>query len=397
MSRDFDIKIPDGLPNIRPRKALTLIVPLILIGFGILVALDGHTYLMPEEVAVIKNNLTGAEEVRTDSGLILHLPLGLTDVYKLDRTVQSFDMKAEGSDNNRSSASSRFNRSRRRAPASPASDNVTVKVQDGSNVELDVSIQYQIIPDDAAKIIKNIGAGGEGDAFRTKLVRAFTRALIREKFGTLTLDEISDPATRTVQNQEVMRALNTAIAQFGLEVQLVNTTNFRFNSEYEKLVKQKKATAQEFTNQAAAQENARKDQEVQVARATREKETALIAAQGEARKRIVEADNRAKQLRLRAAGDAYAKKKDGDRSLAVATAEAQAIEAEGLNTAAGIKRLAEAYARGGIALVKETLAKKLAGRRINGRPYSLSEDVSRLKVEHGAAATGATSKGGGAR
>lgn len=392
MSRDFDIKIPDGLPNIRPRNALTLILPLILVGFGILVVLDGHTYLVPEEAAVIKNNITGAEQVRTDSGLILHLPLGLTDVYKLDRTVQSFDMKRDPTPDDVSTRRGRRSRAARAArAANRGGDNVSVKVQDGSNVELDVSIQYQIIPEDAAKIIKNIG---EGDAFKTKLVRAFTRALIREKFGTLTLEEISDPATRSAQNLEVQRALNTALAQFGLEVQLVNTTNFRFNSEYESLVKQKKATAQEFTNQAAAQENALKDQAVQVARAKREKETALIAAQGEASKRIVEADNRAKQLRLRAAGEAYAKKKDGDRAHAVAIAEAAAIEAEGLNTAAGIKRLADAYARGGIALVKETLAKKLAGRRINGRPYSLSEDVNRLKVEHGAAVTGAPSKGG---
>lgn len=377
MADDFRVQIPDGLPNIRPTNIIKFIIPAVLAGFVILAILNGHTYVKPGEVAVIKNNITGAEEVRTEEGLIIHLPLGLTDVYKLNRRVRVFKMGTP----DQGPTPSR--RRRRNAVQAQNPDSVRVKAADGSNVEVDVLINYKIIPTQADRIIKHIGTE---EALERKMIRSYTRALIREKYGTLTLEQISAPATRSQQNIEVQRSLNDAFAEFGVEVTLVNTTNFGFNKEYVRLVKEKKATAQEYTNQRAAQEKAMKEQEALIARAEREKETALIEARGVARKRIVEAENQAKQLVFRAKGEAYAKRKAGDRVFEVAKNEAQAIEKEGLNTAAGIKKLAEAYARGGIALVKETLAKKLVGRRINGRPYSLSENIERLNVQHGASA-----------
>ena len=206
---------------------------------------------------------------------------------------------------------------------------------------------------------------------------------------------MSDASSRTTKNFEVQTDLNKALQEFGIEVTLLNTTNFAFNPEYERLVKEKKATAQEFANQKSAQEKAMKEQEAQVAGATREKNTALITAEGEARKNLVEANNKAKQLVFRAVGEAYAMNKEGERSYEVAINDAKAIEAEGLNMAAGIKKLAEAYSRGGIALVKEALAKKMAGRRINGKPYSLSESIERLRVDRGAVAPGGRSGKGG--
>ena len=84
---------------------------------------------------------------------------------------------------------------------------------------------------------------------------------------------------------------------------------------------------------------------------------------------------------VRARGESYAKNKDGDRSFEVAKNEAQAIETEGLNKAVGLKKLAEAYARGGDGLVKEALAAKLKGTVLHGRPYSLRETIERIQVD----------------
>jgi membrane protease subunit HflC len=377
MADKFDIKIPDGLPNLNQINLLKVVIPVAVIIVLAAVAISGHTYLEPGEVAAIKNNITGAEEVRTESGIIIHLPLGLTDVYKLDRKVQVFTMGEQQP---------------RRRRAHTDSDNVKIKVVDGSNVELDVVVNFKVITSKAADIIRRVG---EGDAFKNKMIRSYTRALIREKYGKLKLEEVSDASLRTTKNLEVLHDLNRDLEKFGIEITLINTTNFQFNPEYEKLVKEKKATAQEFANQKAAQEKAQRVQEAEVARAEREKNNAIITARGAAKKRIVEAENRAKQLILRAGGDAYAKKKEGDRSYEVAINEAKAVEAEGLNTAQGIKKLADAYSRGGIALVKEALAKKLLGRRINGRPYSLSESIQRLSIDRAAAVPAAGRSGEG--
>ncbi len=213
------------------------------------------------------------------------------------------------------------------------------------------------------------------------MIRSYARAMIREKYGIFTLEEVANPAMRTKQNSLVKNALNEALRPFGTEVTLVNTTNFVFNPQYETLVKEKKAATQRFINQTAAQEQAQKEQETQVAQAEREKNNALITAKGTASKPPVDAENEAKQRIARAEGEAYAMKLEGERDLQVAMNQAKAIEQEGLNTAAGIRKLADAYERGGLGLVKEALARKLVGTRINGRPYSLSERIERLSVD----------------
>lgn len=354
--------------EIKPRHVgigVTLFVLFVLIATG---ASTSYDYVAPGEVAVIKNNLFGSPpEVKEQTGIILHLPFGMTDVYHLDKRNQVFEMSKEVSRGDRRDQ-----------------DNVKIKVADGSNVEVDVKVEYRLRPAKADLIVQRIGPD---DAFKNKLLRGYTRAMIREAYGKLTLETISDPASRTGQNLIVKKLLNEDLEEFGLEVIQVNTTNFVFNSEYNRLVKEKKATAQDFLNQSAAQDQASKEQETKVASATREKNTALITAKGKADKRIVEASNRAKQLVFRAKGEAYSKEKDGDRSYEVAVAEAKAVEAEGLNTATGIQKLAEAYRRGGLGLVKEAIARKLAGAKIKGRPYSYSEDIKRIKVDRSADAS----------
>jgi regulator of protease activity HflC (stomatin/prohibitin superfamily) len=364
----------DRFPPPPPRRPRSMQSPLkprhIGIGFSAFVILiilvagaaTSYDHVEPGQVAVIKNNLFNSPpEVQQQTGIIIHLPFGLTDVYRLDKRNQVFEMSKETGVGDRHDQ-----------------DNIKIKVADGSNVEVDVKVEYRLRPAKADLIVQRIGPG---NAFKNKLLRGYTRAVIREAYGKLTLEMISDPASRTGQNQIVRKLLNDALEEFGLEVIQVNTTNFVFNPEYNRLVKEKKATAQDFLNQSAAQEQARKEQETRVASFTREKNTALITARGKAKKRIVEASNRAKQLVARAKGEAYSKEKDGDRSYEVAVAEAQAVEAEGLNTATGIQQLAEAYRRGGLGLVKEAISKKMLGAKINGRPYSLSEDIKRIKVD----------------
>ncbi|MEE9394158.1 MAG: SPFH domain-containing protein [Planctomycetota bacterium] len=351
--------------EIEPRHIATGLIGFLILSILLGALVTGWTYVEPGEVAVVKNNLFGSKpEVILTSGLIIHLPFGMTDVFKLDKRVQVFSMTKNPRRGDRA-----------------GNDNVRIKVADGSNVEADVEVNYRIIPEMADIIVRKIGPG---NSFKKKLLRSYTRAIIREMYGVLTLETVSDPSSRTGQNTLVLNRLNENLEEFGLKATLVNTTNFVFNIEYNRLVKEKKGSAQEFLNQAAAQEQARKEQETEVASATRQKNVSLIEAQGHAKKRMVEADNRAKQLRLRAKGESYAKRKEGDRNFAVATNDAAAIEAEGLNNAAGIMKLAQAYREGGLGLVKEAIATKLRGTRINGRPYSLSEKIERIQVDRSA-------------
>jgi hypothetical protein len=71
--------------------------------------------------------------------------------------------------------------------------------------------------------------------------------------------------------------------------------------------------------------------------------------------------------------------------LVAATNEAKAIEFEGISRAQGIEKLAKAYEKGGLALVREALAEKFRGVVLQGRPYSLASEVQRLQLEEAAA------------
>ena len=91
----------------------------------------------------------------------------------------------------------------------------------------------------------------------------------------------------------------------------------------------------------------------------------------------------------RAKGEAIQTREEGEQNYQILHNEALAVETELMNKAEGIKKLADAYREGGIALVREALARKYAGKIINGRPYSLESTVQRLQLEQaGAAASG---------
>ena len=75
-------------------------------------------------------------------------------------------------------------------------------------------------------------------------------------------------------------------------------------------------------------------------------------------KAVIEAEGLAAQTVNVASGEAYKVRLEGERLLKVAQAEAKAIEAEGLRKAEGIEKLAEAYEKGGMGLIREALAEK---------------------------------------
>lgn len=49
--------------------------------------------------------------------------------------------------------------------------------------------------------------------------------------------------------------------------------------------------------------------------------------------------------------------------------------------AEAIKKLSEAYETGGQALVREALAEKFRGVKLEGKPYSLSTNIERFALE----------------
>lgn len=354
---------PSGKETLLGFLGVMVVIIIVFLATGVT---SSFSKLDPEEAAVIINNVTGKTTSRTQPGWIFHLPYGLSDVHKVDKVLISLNMTADKRQGDR-----------------PTVDNVRIKSNDGSSVYIDAEISYRIDESQIEKIVKEIG---REDAYKKNLVRHYARSLIRDEFGQLSIDELSSPSLRLSKIKDTELALTEAIAPFGLTSQYVSATNFDFNPKFKQMINDRIEADQRARNEMSAQMTASQIQETRIAEATRKKETAVVEERGLQNRRIIEAGGLADKLVKEARGQAIALHTDGDRILKVAEAEAGAIRAEGLAKAAGILKLSEAYSVGGISLVRETLAEKMLGKQINGRPYSLDSHVDRLQLEESGAA-----------
>ncbi len=340
-----------------PKQVAAIALAVLILVLLIATALSITTTVSPGQVAVIKNNITGAEAVQLSEGIIIHLPFGLTDVYVLDKTQKSLIMADE--------------------------ESVIIKTREGANVDTNVEITYSLNPVEASKIVKEIGMGSRG-ADITKvndLVVSFVRSKVRDEIGRLNLDELARPEERTARIEDTRRRLNDELAPFGIEIQTVSATDWDYDDKYEAMIKRRKEADQVFVNQAAAQETNRKKQETMVAEQDRLRSNAVAEAKGEVQKELITKEAWALEQRAGAEGLAYKMQKDADAAFIRLQNEAIGTELELTKRAEGIRALADAYAKGGISLVKEALSQKLKGVQITGRPFSLDSQPQRVQME----------------
>ncbi|OPZ14342.1 MAG: SPFH domain / Band 7 family protein [candidate division BRC1 bacterium ADurb.BinA364] len=349
------------------------IVALIVVGF----VSTGFDEIEPGQAAVVINNVTRAQSVVTDVGYIIHLPYGMSKVYKYRTVDRIVRMQGDSQD---------------------SIDSIRVKTSDGSNVDVDVEIKYHVIREEVPlKTLANDFGNDPDLALTDDIVIAFGRSDVREILGKLSISDITDASTRQAKAIEIRAQMNSALNPLGLMVDSVSIPNLVLNAEYQQLIQDRKDANQELRNQESAQERMRQAQAREVAAANREMTVALTQERGLQEKRLIEARGKAQQVKERAAGESAKLKYAGDQAYQVAINEAKAIELEGLLKAEGIQKLAEAYELGGMALVRESLAQKYLGRTINGRPYDLSSQVERLAIEPSAAAAAAARGGGQAQ
>ena len=344
--------------NEQLRKILPIAVPIGVVAFLLAATmLTGYTTVSAGQVAVIKNNITGLETVQQTEGVIIHLPWGLTDVYVLNVTQQSLIMADK--------------------------DSVVIKTREGANVDTNVEITFNLIPARAGDIVRELGMGRDG-ADRSKvddLAYSYLRAKIRDAIGALNLEELARPEERTARIEETKTLLNEMLVAYGIEIQTVSATDWDYDDKYEAMIKRRKEADQIFVNQAAAQQTNRKKQETSIAEQNRLKSNAIAEATGDVQREVIAKEAWSVEQRAKAEGQAYKAKKEAEGSYLQLENQAAALETELVRRAEGINALAEAYATGGLGLVKEALATKLRGATINGRPFSEDAHPQRLQLQ----------------
>ena len=317
------------------------------------------------EVGIKVNNVTGEITVIAESGTNIYNGL-LNSFHLLDMTVQRLEMVSQ---------SERGERSGR--------DDLRIKTVDGSDVFLDLTINYQLRRDRVKEIVTTSGLG---DAYKYKWVRDYSRSVCRSVFGEMTTEEFYDASVRNLKAQKAMEELNLLLKPYGIEVSSVIAEKFSFHKEYEERIRAKKLADQEVEEQISKANAARQNQLFRIVEATKKKEVVLASYAGEMEKLIVEAKAKAEcdvrqaeayviDTQLGADATYYQREKNARALLAKAKAEGEALTA-----------MAEAYAGvGGMNLVKRAYAEKVGSMQINGQPFTIENKTERLSYQDEAA------------
>ncbi len=226
-------------------------------------------------------------------------------------------------------------------------DDLLFKTIDGNDISLDVIIQYRIDPPKAPYILQNVAASDL--LLRQNIVRAVARSRPRDIFGELPTEGFYIADQRQAKAEKARDALNEILGPYGVIVERVSTKDYRFNPAYQQAIEDRKVAEQ------LAEKN--KSQ----AKAAQEEYRRKVAdAQGLVNTRIAAADGEFEKSKIQA--DAYYEQQ---KSIS------QAIKAEGIADAKGIKAMNEALGgTGGEILVKLRIAEALKGKKIYLLPMS---------------------------
>ena len=166
----------------------------VLVILGVLLTTVRVDSIQPNEVGVLINNFTGNISVQTQSGSFFYNGL-TTDVHKIDKTVKTLVMREQDG------------------------EALQIKTRDGSNVTLDVEINYAIVPTEKSvkdKLIVESGVGqvpiravsrdrrgrvrrtvsGYEERYQSKWIREYSRAVIRYVFGELSTKDFYNASMR---------------------------------------------------------------------------------------------------------------------------------------------------------------------------------------------------------
>jgi len=226
-------------------------------------------------------------------------------------------------------------------------DDLLFKTIDGNDIGLDVIIAYRIDPLRAPFILQNVAR--DNQILKEKIVRTVARSKPRDIFGELKTEEFYVADRRETKALNAKQVLQDMLGPMGIIIERVLTKDYRFNSEYQKAIEGKKVADQRVEKNRSAQRAAQE-----------EYKRKIEDAKGEVNKMVADVDG--EYLRAKIETDAYYQKQ---------VLIAQAIKAEGMAEAEGIREMNKALTgSGGETLVKLRIADALQGKRILLLPVS---------------------------
>jgi len=313
-----------------------------------------------EEVGLMLNRMTGKITVIQHSGAKIYN--GITqDFFVLEKTLQTLEMtEVEGRGDRREK------------------DDLKIKTVDGSDVFVDLKVQYKIDPNLAEVVIRTSGPGNQ---YKLKWARDYIRSLCRNYLGELTTEQFYNSSMRDGKIILALEQANKRLNPFGIEIDdIVIPRKPHFYKEYEDMIKKKKLADQAVLEQQSMALAAKQKQFTLKVEETNKKNVAveqfegqmsqmIIQAEAEAGKGMQSADAYYDRVTIGAGAALYQKKNEAEGILAKKKADAEGIEA--------MKKALEG--EGGRNMVKMEYARRLNQMTITGKPYSISSQVERFE------------------
>ncbi len=322
-----------------------------------------------EQVGIMLDRFTGEITVIEESGAKIYN--GIRHSFSvLDKTLQTLEMTETVGRGDRS-----------------GKDDLKIKTVDGSDVYVDIKVQYRIITTEADVVVT---ASGLRDSYKEKWARDYTRATIRNYLGELTTEEFYDASKRDAKLVLAQNKINERLNPFGLNFDsIVIPQRPQFYAEYEEMIKKKKLADQAVLEEQSKALAAKQRQQTMIVQETNRKNVAVEQYEGMMRQTIIDAEAEANRVRKDA--EAYYEQVTIN---AAATLYEQIQTAEGITAqktaeAEGISEMNKALsAPGGRNMVKLEYARKLQDISISGKPFTLEQHTDRFEHLKGAAAAG---------
>lgn len=318
-----------------------------------------------EEVGILLNKMNGRTTVIPQSGVRIYN--GITHrFYAIDKTLQSLEM---------TDVTDRGDRAGR--------DDLKIKTEDGSDVYVDLKVQYRINADMADAVI---ASSGPGDLYKQKWARDYVRSIARNHLGNLTTEQFYDASKRDARLAMALQQANLRLSEVGIIIDsIVIPKKPRFYAEYEAMIKKKKLADQAVLEEQSKAQAAKQKQQTLLVTESNVKNVAVEEFRGEMEQKIIAAKAESERTKLQAgayyekttigaAALLYEKTKTATGILARKKAEAEGIEA--------LKRALEG--EGGRNMVKLEYARQLANATFTGQPFTVESRTERF--EHSAAA-----------
>ena len=249
-------------------------------------------YVKPNEFAVkqIKIGVNrGIQDKVYNTGYHFVLPV-IQDLHVYPKDIQVFDLTR-----NPSNSATRFRDSSAR-----------IQTSDGFYVDADVSVFFRI--DDPVKVINTIGVG---ELFFASAILPKTEPVLKETLGKLTTEEFYNPFKRVEKMVLAKERLNEELNEKGIVVDEVFVRYFKYSSEIQRNIEEKKLKDQlVFKNQAEARA------------AQQQAQLSKIIEEGEAKIKVELEYGEAYKVEKDAAAELYVRTKKANANLLVKRAEA---------------------------------------------------------------------------